>query len=578
MVFEKRITCAFQIVSSYLLLISFFCLEYCQAKSTRQYRFVIKEAPYTRLCSTKNILTVNGMFPGPTIRAYQGDTVFVEVHNQGTQNITVHWHGVLQPRNPWTDGPEYITQCPIQPGGKFNQKIIFSTEIGTLWWHAHSDWTRATVHGALNVYPKKGTKYPFPKPHKEVPIILGEWWKRDVAEVLDTFLETGGRPSPSDALTINGQPGDLCPCSKSDTLLVEQNKTYLLRIVGATVNSIVHFSVANHNLTVVGWDGSYTKPLTTEYITISSGQTMDVLLTTNQNSSSQYYMASRVYSSGLRVQYVNTTATVRLQYKKNDAVPSQPSTSPILPYFPEVNDTKYAFNFITKLRGLVDKDNPIKVPQNVTTKIFSTLSINASPCPKNTTCEGPNGTVLAASMNNISFVKPSVSVLEAYYNGMKGVFQTDFPEKPPLAFDFTYDLSPLAFQLSSQGTKLNVLDYGSTVEIIFQATSVVTALDHPIHLHGYSFYVLGYGFGNFNETRDKLTYNLVDPPLVETVVVPKNGWATIRFTADNPGVWFMHCHFDRHLVWGMETVFIVKNGKNGPKEKMLPRPSYMPQC
>lgn len=78
-----------------------------------------------------------------------------------------------QPRNPWSDGPEYITQCPIQPGAKFSQKIIFSTEEGTIWWHAHSDWSRATVHGAIIVYPKYGTGYPFPKPWAEVPILLG---------------------------------------------------------------------------------------------------------------------------------------------------------------------------------------------------------------------------------------------------------------------------------------------------------------------------------------------------------------------------------------------------------------------
>ena len=76
-------------------------------------------------------------------------------------------------RYPWSDGLEYITQCPIQPGGRFRQKIIFSTEIGTLWWHAHSEWWRATVHGAIIIHPKKGTKYPFPLPHSEVPIIFG---------------------------------------------------------------------------------------------------------------------------------------------------------------------------------------------------------------------------------------------------------------------------------------------------------------------------------------------------------------------------------------------------------------------
>ena len=133
----------------------------------------IKETKVTRLCHEKTILAVNGQFPGPTIYARAGDVVVVNVYNQGNKNITLHWHGVDQPRNPWFDGPEYITQCPIQPGANFTYRIIFSEEEGTLWWHAHSDFDRATVHGAIVVHPKRGSAYPYTKPHKEMPIILG---------------------------------------------------------------------------------------------------------------------------------------------------------------------------------------------------------------------------------------------------------------------------------------------------------------------------------------------------------------------------------------------------------------------
>jgi laccase len=82
-------------------------------------------------------------------------------------------HGARQVRNPWSDGPEYITQCPIKPGNMFKQIIHLTTEEGTIWWHAHNGWARATVHGAVIIYPKRGHTYPFPKPHAEVPIILG---------------------------------------------------------------------------------------------------------------------------------------------------------------------------------------------------------------------------------------------------------------------------------------------------------------------------------------------------------------------------------------------------------------------
>lgn len=83
-------------------------------------------------------------------------------------------------RTGWADALDYITQCPILPGGpilrggNFTQRFAISEQEGTVFWHAHSSWLRATVHGAIVMYPKKGKPYPFPKPHAEVPIILGD--------------------------------------------------------------------------------------------------------------------------------------------------------------------------------------------------------------------------------------------------------------------------------------------------------------------------------------------------------------------------------------------------------------------
>ncbi|KAM5549342.1 hypothetical protein ABKV19_000657 [Rosa sericea] len=431
---------------NFALQILSFLLLFFDSDTWADYNWVVKEATYTRLCSTKKILTVNGKFPGPVLRAYRGDTIYVNVHNGGRYNITIHWHGVKQPRNPWPDGPEYITQCPIQPGGSFKQKIIFSTEEGTIWWHAHSDWSRATVHGAIYVYPKPGTSYPFPKPHDEVPIILGEWWKQDVMEVLNEFVRTGGAPNASDAYTINGQPGDLYPCSKSDTfkLSVDQNKTYLLRIIHAGMNEIHFMAVANHKLTVVATDASYTKPIEADYIAISPGQSMDALLVTNQQPG-RYYMAARAYHCNPAIAFDNTTTTAIVEYnngKEND--------TPLFPYLPPFNDRH--IGFFTKLKSL-----PVEfkehVPKTITTRIISTVSVNTFPCQGNQTCQGPNGTRLAASMNNISFVEPdTVDILEAYYYYINGVFKKGFPDSPPYMFNFTAQDLPLILQIPKRGT------------------------------------------------------------------------------------------------------------------------------
>ncbi|GKU90797.1 hypothetical protein SLEP1_g4748 [Rubroshorea leprosula] len=250
---------------------------------------------------------------------------------------------------------------------EFSTKVTFSVE-GTLWWHAHNNWGRATVHGAIIVYPKFGTTYPFPPPHVEVPIIL------------ESLFTQGGDPNVSDALTINGQPSDLYPCSPLGTfkLRVDQGKTYLLRLVNAAMNTILFFSVAKHKLTVVGIDGSYTKALTKEFVTISPGQTMDALLEAKQKPS-QYYMATRAYSTGFNVLFDNTTTTV-----------------------------------IVHLRSLANEEHPIDIPLDIQTQMILTLSVNAFPYPHGnapSSCQGPNVTRLAASMNNISFITPSIDIL-----------------------------------------------------------------------------------------------------------------------------------------------------------------------
>lgn len=81
-----------------------------------------------------------------------------------------------------------------------------------------------------------------------------------------------------------------------------------------------------------------------------------------------------------------------------------------------------------------------------------------------------------------------------------------------------------------------MINYGEVVEIVLQGTSLGNAASsHPIHLHGFSFYLVGTGSGNFNNVTDPLSYNLVDPPEVNTINLPRNGWTAIRFLANNPG-------------------------------------------
>nr|TKR90613.1 L-ascorbate oxidase-like [Populus alba] len=43
------------------------------------------------------VMSINGKFPGPTIRARAGDTVHVHLTNKlHTEGVVIHWHGIRQ--------------------------------------------------------------------------------------------------------------------------------------------------------------------------------------------------------------------------------------------------------------------------------------------------------------------------------------------------------------------------------------------------------------------------------------------------------------------------------------------------
>jgi FtsP/CotA-like multicopper oxidase with cupredoxin domain len=69
-----------------------------------------------------------------------------------------------------------------------------------------------------------------------------------------------------------------------------------------------------------------------------------------------------------------------------------------------------------------------------------------------------------------------------------------------------------------------------------------TPMSHPMHLHGHSFQVIA--------INDKAIRGAIR----DTVLVPGNTTVTVAFDANNPGLWFVHCHVLWHLEAGMATL------------------------
>ncbi|CAA0830516.1 Laccase-17 [Striga hermonthica] len=548
---------------------------------TRHYTFNIVRRNLTRLCSTKSIITVNGKFPGPRLVAREGDRVLVKVVNNVSNNVTIHWHGIRQLRSGWADGPAYVTQCPIQTGQSYTHNFTVTGQRGTLFWHAHISWLRATLYGPIIILPRQNETYPFKKPYKEVTMMFGEWWKTDPEAVINQALQTGGGPNVSDAYTINGLPGPLYNCSSKDTfrIKVKVGKTYMLRLINAAVNDELFFSIANHSLTIVEADATYVKPFSTNVILIAPGQTTNVLLQTKpHHPNSAFLMAARPYVTG-KGTFDNSTVAGFLEYEH----PSTNTTKIYKPILPQINNTIFVADFASKFRSLNDPRHTSSTafPEKVDRQFLFTIGLGTSPCGPNAKCQGPNGTKFAASVNNVSFALPTTALLQTYYKKSKSngipssIYTVDFPTQPSSPFNYTGP--PPENTSVENGTRLAALAFNTSVELVLQDTSILGAESHPLHLHGFNFFVVGQGFGNYDPRVDPTGFNLVDPVERNTVGVPSGGWVAIRFVADNPGVWFMHCHFDVHTSWGLRMAWIVLDGPE-PSQKLPPPPSDLPSC
>eukprot|EP00249_Psilotum_nudum_P011141 c22986_g4_i1 orf=178-1710(+) len=479
---------------------------------TRYYDFKVGFQQVTKLCKSRNIITVNGKFPGPTLYAQEGDRVIVKVTNSAKYNVTIHWHGVRQHFSCWSDGPSYITQCPIQPGNSFTYEFTLYQQKGTLLWHAHISWLRATVHGAIVIYPMTGVPYPFTFPYEEHVIIIGEYWNADIEVLENQTLASGGAPPLPDAYTINGHPGPLYNCSAKDTYIlnVVPGKMYLLRIINVALDVELFFGIAEHKLRVVSVDGCYTKPFETKSVPISPGQTTDVLLTTDQ-SVGRYYMGISPYM------FANVSINTVLGLAVLKYTGSSDTSSIPMPNLPGRNDSNAQMKFLNQLRSLSTPDAIVSVPQTIDRNLFFTLGLNQKPCPSGQICKGPTkNTKFSASVNNITFQRPDISILQAYYYSINGSYTPNFPDQPPRPFDYTG--TSLRNVRAMTGTRVSVIAFNSNVQLVLQDTSLTSTENHPIHLHGFSFYVVGFGLGNFQASS--AGFNLVDPPMRNTIGVP----------------------------------------------------------
>ena len=139
------------------------------------------------------------------------------------------------------------------------------------------------------------------------------------------------------------------------------------------------------------------------------------------------------------------------------------------------------------------------------------------------------------------------------------------------------------------------VDLNDVVEIFLVDEGLPWDVSHPMHLHGHQFHVLAMErLGNNTEhlygqsppgnnitvrmirdlnNQGKIPRNLNSPAQKDTVVVPDAGYTLIRFVADNPGFWLLHCHMSWHSQLGMAVIVKV-----GTEDTFPTPPQQFPTC
>ena len=128
---------------------------------------------------------------------------------------------------------------------------------------------------------------------EEVAITLSDWYHDEMPGLLASFISvtnpTGAEPVPDSALMNDTQ---------NFTLSVRPDTTYYFRLANIGAFAGQYFWIEGHNMTIIEVDGVYTEPAETDMIYLTAAQRYGVLVTTRNDSSSNFAMVGSMDTAG----------------------------------------------------------------------------------------------------------------------------------------------------------------------------------------------------------------------------------------------------------------------------------------
>ncbi|KAI0396002.1 Cupredoxin [Xylariaceae sp. FL0594] len=472
---------------------------------TRHYDFNVGYATLAPDGVEKQMMVVNGQYPGPTIEANWGDNVEVRVCNYLPLNGTgIHFHGIRQLNTNYADGAVSQTECPISPGDCHTYRWK-ATQHGTTWYHSHYSIQYGDgLLGPIVIHGPSTANWDVDLG----PLLITDHYHDSVFELARRPLVEGlGIPPVSPNGLMNGKNTYGLHGERLE-LKFTKGKKHLLRLVNTGSELTFRFGIDNHKMTVIAADLVPIQPYEAKTVLLAVGQRLDVVVEADQDIG-DYWARGVPMLSCLALDLMRDQIRAIVRYDASStAEPSWPSSS-TWPFLDVCEDED--------LKNLVPW-HPHTVGPSAITKDFDAQLLPWA---------------------NDSFALRWQVGGPAPYKPLKGnpvvkqLFDDPDLTNAAVPVNVTSDLIPI---------DLTHLQGKNWVYVVIES---FLPLPHPIHLHGHDSYVLARGAGLFLDSIKEL--QLVNPPRRDTVNLPQNGFVVLAFETDNPGSWLLHCHIEWHL-------------------------------
>ncbi|KAJ2492799.1 ferroxidase fet3 [Coemansia sp. RSA 2050] len=489
-------------------------------------------------------VVVNGKAPMPLIKAELGDLLALRIRNRLEDEATgLHSHGLFNNGTNYYDGAGMVTECGIAPGSEMTYEIPI-TQTGTYWLHGHHNSQYVNgLRGPLIITDPEGEPYAY---DEDMVLTFEDWFPTasnmtmdpkalkatksaqqdqlssstcyDTSSMVNSEASPRDTPMPCHAKScaatseqhkdpdkkypigvINGRNG-----KESPNLHFEPNKTYRLRLLNIGSSFMFRFGIEGHDMHVIEVDGVATDKQKVNSVLLGVAQRVSVLVTAQPESTSNYRYHFDILSD-------------------------------IFPDLPEYNPRSYLGSIIYNEGAEFAEASPIIWED------FDDLSL--TPLDR--------VPILEADVThdiNVRADRTPTEMVHAFINDVS----FELPTTPSLFTALSFNYSDGAINSAAFGEKCNakVIQHMDVAELRIVNHDTV---HHPMHLHGQFFQIIERGIVRNSSSVIKSS----DTPMRrDTTLVPPGAYAILRFRADNPGVWLLHCHIDLHMELGLSMMFV----------------------